>query len=79
MTGIFKTNLPPPKHIFIWDVEQVLKYPGSKKTNEELFDWFLLLKLSLLLSPTIVGRRHEISYLDVRYMIEKKIYQILFF
>ena len=38
MTGIFKTNLPSSKYIFIWDVKQALKHMDSMKTNEGLSD-----------------------------------------
>ena len=58
---------PHTKNFFSWDVEQILKYVGSMKTDQEFSDRFLKLKLTVLLSRTSALRRHEIAYINVRY------------
>ena len=70
--------MPFIKTYFHLGCEQVLKYPGSMKT-EKLPDWFLTLKLAVLLSFTLAGKGHEIAYLDVRYVIEKENPVIFYF
>ena len=76
---VFNTNPSSSKHIFILKVEQVLKYLGSMKTNEQLSVRFLILKLTVLFSLTSAGSNHETACLDVRYMIEKENSSVFYF
>ena len=64
MKGISNNNPPKPKHVFIWDVEDVLTYLRSLPPNSELDLKMLTQKTAFLMSLCSIHRSSELTILD---------------
>ena len=69
MSGIHNKRFPQPKYTFIWDVEKVVSYLSSID-SENCTDKDLTLKLTMLLALTSAARAHELTYLDIRFLVK---------
>ena len=69
LTGIYNKRFPQPKYTFIWDVERVVIYLSSINTNN-ISDKMLTLKLTMLLALVSAARAHEITYLNLKFLVK---------
>ena len=79
MTGVFNSNPPKPRYLFIWDIEKVLTFTKRMPNNKELSDRHINLKLAIFLVFTSAGWCHEICYLNINLMVRTSTSFRLFF
>ena len=69
--GVFNTNPPKPRYVFIWDVQIVLDF--MKKNwgdTKSLSHKFLTFKLVMLMALTSASRAGALHLLDIRFRTE---------
>lgn len=79
MTGVFNKRPPQPRCLFVWDVQQVLKYLKNLPENNLLTDKQLTLKVMILLALTAASRVSETSYLNTDYFVKHENFFIFHF
>ena len=70
LSGIFNSRPPQPKHLFVWDVQEVLNFIKSTWGETDILgEKKLSLKLRMLLALTRSSRASGIHHLNIRFML----------
>ena len=69
VSGVFDLRPPKPRHMFVWDVKQVLDFVKEKfGDNDQLSNKELTLKVTILLALTTSSRISALDILDLNHM-----------
>ena len=75
VSGLFDVRPPKPKHIFVWDVKQVLDFIKERfRDNDQLSNKELTLKVTFRLALTTSSRISALHILNLNHMIKTSEY-----